>query len=123
MNFFKLLSIVGFLNFPALVGLCLLSSDFVYVVFGQKWMFIVGVMQVLCIAGLLRAIGNPIGSLLMAKARVDLSFKFNVVKIFMFAPALFFGAKSAGLMGVAIGFLLVQLLNTYLTYFVLISQS
>ncbi|HHT5702490.1 TPA: MOP flippase family protein [Raoultella planticola] len=119
-NFFKLLSIVGFLNFPALVGLCLLSSDFVYVVFGQKWMFIVGVMQVLCIAGLLRAIGNPIGSLLMAKARVDLSFKFNVVKIFMFAPALFFGAKSAGLMGVAIGFLLVQLLNTYLTYFVLI---
>ncbi|HBQ5918553.1 TPA: oligosaccharide flippase family protein, partial [Klebsiella pneumoniae subsp. pneumoniae] len=117
-NFFKLLSIVGFLNFPALVGLCLVASDFVYVLFGQNWMFIVSAMQLLSLAGLLRAIGNPIGSLLMAKARVDLSFKFNVVKIFMFAPALYFGAKYAGVTGVAVGFLSVQTLNTILTYFV-----
>ncbi|OZQ46312.1 MOP flippase family protein [Klebsiella variicola] len=119
-NFFKLLSIVGFLNFPALVGLCLVASDFVYVLFGQNWMFIVSAMQLLSLAGLLRAIGNPIGSLLMAKARVDLSFKFNVVKIFMFAPALYFGAKYAAVTGVAVGFLSVQTLNTILTYFVLI---
>ncbi len=32
--------------------------------------------------GAARSVGNPIGSLLMAKARVDISFKFNVFKPF-----------------------------------------
>lgn len=41
--------------------------------------------------GLLRFVGNSIGSLLMAKARVDISFKFNVFKIFLFISAIVIG--------------------------------
>lgn len=50
------------------------SNNFVPLVFGEKWSSIIPVLQLLCIVGLLRSVGNPIGSLLMAKARVDISF-------------------------------------------------
>nr|WP_154324764.1 MOP flippase family protein [Pantoea sp. 201603H] len=119
-NFYKLLSLVGLLNFPTLLGLLVVSDNFVLFMFGEKWLFIVPILQILCVVGLLRSIGNPIGSLLMAKARVDISFKFNVVKFFLFVPAIWLGAKLGGGLGASIGFLLVQIINTWLSYFVLI---
>ncbi|WP_312946072.1 MOP flippase family protein [Superficieibacter sp.] len=119
-NFYKLLSVVGIINFPALLGLMVVSENFVLLVFGEKWVGIVPVLQLLCIVGLLRSVGNPIGSLLMARARVDLSFKFNVFKTFLFIPAILIGGHLAGVIGVTLGFLLVQILNTILSYFVMI---
>lgn len=77
-------------------------------------------MQSLSLAGPLRAIGNPIGPLLMVRAWVDPSFKLNVVRIFMLVPALCFGAKYAGVARVATGSLSVQTLDTILTRSVLV---
>ncbi|EGI1170768.1 MOP flippase family protein [Escherichia coli] len=90
-NFYKLLSVVGIINFPALLGLMVVSNNFVPLVFGEKWNSIIPVLQLLCVVGLLRSVGNPIGSLLMA-----------------------------GAIGVTLGFLLVQIINTILSYFVMI---
>ncbi len=78
------------------------------------------ILQLLCVVGLLRSIGNPIGSLLMAKARVDISFKFNVFKTFLFIPAIVAGGHLGGALGVTLGFLLVQIINTVLSYFIMI---
>jgi lipopolysaccharide exporter len=120
LNFYKLLSIVGIINFPALLGLLVISNNFVPLVFGEKWQFITPVLQLLCVVGLLRSIGNPIGSLLMAKARVDISFKFNVFKTCLFIPAIIVGGYLAGALGVTLGFLFVQVVNTVLSYFIMI---
>lgn len=119
-NFYKLLSVVGIINFPALLGLMVVSNNFVPLVFGEKWLSIIPVLQLLCIVGLLRSVGNPIGSLLMARARVDISFKFNVFKTCLFIPAIIIGGQWGGAIGVTLGFLLVQIINTVLSYFVLI---
>lgn len=120
LNFYKLLSIVGIINFPALLGLLVVSNNFVPLVFGEKWQFITPILQLLCVVGLLRSIGNPIGSLLMAKARVDISFKFNVFKTCLFIPAIIVGGYLAGALGVTLGFLFVQVVNTVLSYFIMI---
>ena len=119
-NFYKLLSVVGIINFPVLLGLMVVASNFVPLVFGEKWNSIIPILQLLCVVGLLRSVGNPIGSLLMAKARVDISFKFNVFKTFLFIPAIIVGGHMAGAIGVTLGFLLVQIVNTVLSYFVMI---
>ncbi len=111
---------MGIINFPALLGLMVVSNNFVPLVFGEKWNSIIPVLQLLCVVGLLRSVGNPIGSLLMAKARVDISFKFNVFKTFLFIPAIVIGGQMAGAIGVTLGFLLVQIINTILSYFVMI---
>lgn len=119
-NFYKLLSVVGIINFPVLLGLMVVSNHLVPLVFGEKWVSIVPVLQLLCVVGLLRSVGNPIGSLLMAKARVDISFKFNVFKTCLFIPAIITGGHLGGAIGVTLGFLLVQVVNTVLSYFVMI---
>ncbi|GAL57489.1 putative lipopolysaccharide transporter WzxC [Pseudescherichia vulneris NBRC 102420] len=120
LNFYKLLSAVGIINFPVLLGLMVVANNMVPLVFGEKWRGIIPILQLLCIVGLLRAVGNPIGSLLMAKARVDISFKFNLFKTALFVPAIILGGQWAGALGVTLGFLLVQVINTVLSYFVMI---
>jgi lipopolysaccharide exporter len=51
---------------------------------------------------------------------VDISFKFNVFKTFLFIPAIIVGGHMAGAIGVTLGFLLVQIVNTVLSYFIMI---
>lgn len=119
-NFYKLISLVGIINFPALLGLLVVSDKVVPLLFGEKWNSVIPVLQLLCVVGLLRAIGNPVGSLLMATSRVDLSFKFNVFKTFLFIPFIIVGGLWKGVIGVTLGFLAVQVINTVLTYFVLL---
>ena len=48
-NFYKLLSVVGIINFPALLGLMVVSNNFVPLVFGEKWNSIIPVLQLLCV--------------------------------------------------------------------------
>lgn len=119
-SFYKLISLVGIINFPALLGLMVVAHNFILFIFGERWVFITPILQILCVVGLLRSIGNPIGSLLMAKARVDISFKFNLFKTLLFIPSMLVGVKLGGVVGVALAFLAVQVINTYLSYFILI---
>lgn len=119
-NFFKLLHVISYINFPALLGLCIIAKDFVYLVFGEKWLFIVPTLQLLCIAGAMRMVANPIGSLLMAKAKMELSVRFNFVKTIIFIPVLYFSTIWNGMVGAAIGFLICQAINALLSYFFLL---
>ncbi|EPY6975751.1 MULTISPECIES: MOP flippase family protein [Klebsiella] len=119
-NFFKLLHVISYINFPALLGLCIVAKDFVYLVFGDKWLFIVPTLQLLCIAGAMRMVANPIGSLLMAKAKMELSVRFNLVKIIIFIPVLYFLTIWYGMVGAATGFLICQIINALLSYFFLL---
>ncbi len=77
-------------------------------------------LQLLGSVGLLRSVGNPMGSLLMAKARVDISFKYNVFKTFRFLPEIVIGWQIACAICVKLGFLLYQIINTILSYFLII---
>ena len=56
----------------------------------------------------------------MAKARVDISFKFNVFQNLSVYSGGVIGGQMAGAIGVTLGFLLVQIINTILSYFVMI---
>ncbi|MCR2232432.1 oligosaccharide flippase family protein, partial [Salmonella enterica] len=67
----KLLALI---SFPLLIGLTTVSDLFVEVVFGEKWLQAVPVLNILAIVGLLRVLMNPNGSVLLAKGRADLAF-------------------------------------------------
>ena len=43
-NFYKLLSVVGIINFPVLLGLMVVASNFVPLVFGEKWDSIIPIL-------------------------------------------------------------------------------
>lgn len=119
-NFFKMLHFIGHVNFPFLMILCFLSDDFISIFFGESWGFINNVFKILCVCGALRIVANPLGALLMAKARMDLSLKFNILKIFLFLPVIYFSVLWYGFIGAAFGFLICQVMNLIGSYFFLV---
>ncbi len=122
-GFYKLLTIVGLINFPLFFGLFVTAPTFVLVVFGSKWMDSVPLLRLLCGVGLLRSIGNPVGSLLMAKGLINRSFRFNLFKMIFQIPGIIIGAYFGGSVGVAAVFLTLQLFYTYFSYSYLIKAA
>src|SRR5262249_18497420 len=71
--------LVSTLVFPIMAGLGVIAPLAVRVVFGEKWLAAVPIIQILCTLGALRALSNPVGSLLLAKGKVEVSFGWNVL--------------------------------------------
>jgi len=92
------------LNFPIYGGLIMTSSIFVPIIFGEGWEPVVPVLQVLSLGALIWTISNPVGSVLLAKGRADVSFMLNllraVVLVGMLALAYWMGRS---ILSIAIG--------------------
>jgi O-antigen/teichoic acid export membrane protein len=96
-------------NAPILIGGAAVASMLVPLALGPKWISVVPVLQVLAFVGLSRSIGNPVGSLLLAKGRPDLAFRFTFCVVLLQIPAVYLGARIGGIAGVAWTVLVLQL--------------
>lgn len=101
---------ISLITFPSLVGLMVVAPEFVRVVFGVKWSPAIFPLQSLCIFGMLRSIVTMVGSIILAKGRPDIEFKWS---IFTFIPRtlILFVGSFYGLNGVAISLCLYMLLS------------
>ncbi len=108
------------MNFPIFFALFVLAEPFIIVVFGAKWLTTVPILRILCGVGLLRSLGNPVGSLMYAKGEARRIFLFNVYKVFLQVPGIIAGAYLGGAMGVAIAFLCLQMFFSSFNYTFLI---
>lgn len=121
-NFYKLLNILNFVNFPIFFSLFVLAEPFIVVVFGAKWLTSVPILRILCGVGLLRSLGNPVGSLMYAKGEARRLFHFNLYKVFLQVPGIILGAYLGGALGVAIAFLCLQVCFSSFNYSFLIRK-
>ncbi len=71
----KLLSTVAF---PLLIGLAATAPLVIPVLFGKGWTSSILLVQVLVPLGMVKVLGNPSGSVLLAKGRADIGFKWNL---------------------------------------------
>lgn len=71
----KVLSLV---TMPVLVFLGFFSHDIVYVVFGKGWDTTAELLPALALIGILRALANPGGAIILALGRADVCFWWNV---------------------------------------------
>lgn len=70
----KLLSLV---TMPLLAFLIFFSSEVVSLVFGKGWETTASLLPILALVGILKALGNPGGALILAKGRADIGFWWN----------------------------------------------
>ncbi len=91
---------VSLLLFPFSALAAALADPLVSVLLGPAWEQSVAPVRWLALLALFYAIGNPIGSLLLAKGRVRLGFGMNVWMIVLYASAIVLGA-GGGAEGVA----------------------
>lgn len=100
-GYFSLLRLLTLINAPLLVGCAAVAAVATPTLFGDKWIPAISSIQILAFVGLIRAVLNPVGSLLLAKGRADVSFKFTIGVMFAQIPAVYLGAHFAGIMGAA----------------------
>lgn len=80
----------------------------------------VPLVQVLAFVTLMRSTGNPVGSLLLAKGRADLGFKWNCLLLVTQLPGVYLGAYFGDALGVAIALVILQLIYSVFNYLILI---
>ena len=88
-------------NAPLYYALTLYSGEIIGLLFGEKWLDSSRVLQILALWGLLRSIGNLVGSLVYAVGQVRRAFWWNVALFFCVPPFLLLGAYIDGAEGVA----------------------
>lgn len=97
------------INAPLLLGVAAVMQGTIGVVFEPKWEPSVHIVEALALVALFRSMANPVGSLILAKGRADLEFKWNIGVMTCQAMAVWIGARLGGGIGVALGLLVVQI--------------
>lgn len=107
-GYLKEIYYISILIFPILLGLSVLAPEFILTIYGTKWISAVSVVQILCLVGLLKSIGGPVGNIFYSKGRSDISFKFNIFYILTLTIAIIIGVKW-GINGVAFSILVLMI--------------
>lgn len=92
-NYLKALN--GFLSvvIPGYLILMILASPVVRLMYGSEFQDIVPLVQILCIYMMFRAIGNPLGSLIVATGRTDLGLVWNLITLIIMPIAVIIGSQ------------------------------
>lgn len=100
--YLKIVRYTAIISFPLLVGLMILSPQFVMVVYTSRWIDMVLPLRILCIYGICFSITTFIGIVFDSTGHPEYSFRFSLVTLVGTVLAILFGIRY-GLAGVAIG--------------------
>ncbi len=77
-GYIELSKVIALVSFPVLAILAATASVLIPLFFGANWEEAVPLVQILSLLGVLRALNNPSGSVLLAKGRADILFFKNI---------------------------------------------
>ena len=86
-------------NFPVFVFLGVFADEVVMLLYGERFRDAAGLMRVFAVWGLLRSVGNPVGSVLYAVGKARRAFAWNLVLLALFPLAYWIGLRTKGLDG------------------------
>ncbi len=100
--YLKVLKATSLLAVPAAAGLIVLAPDLVCILYGQKWLPMVGALQILCVHGGLRSLTAASGPLYLAIGKPNISFYVNLLRIAVILVLIFPLSTRLGIEGVSI---------------------
>lgn len=99
--------ILSVLVLPLGIGLAITADEVVRIVYGEKWLPVIPLLQILAVGGALRALFSLVASIYYARGRPDLALKINCVTAPLVLGGIFLGSNW-GVEGVAWAMVLVQ---------------
>lgn len=115
-GYLQIVALLTSLNAVMLIGFIFIAPQAIPLIFGPKWADSIILAQILAVVALLRSITAPSGSLMLAKGRADLSFRFNLIILWLMPLTVYIGARNNGALGVAVALLVAQILIQVLEY-------
>jgi len=101
--YLKVVSLISLITFPMMLGLVAVADDFVRVVFGERWMPAVPILQVLCVVGAMQSVGATVGDIYQAKGRTDVMLRVGMIGAALMSVA-FLAGVHWGALGVAVAY-------------------
>ncbi len=97
--YLKALKYIAFVSIPASGGLLVLAPEVVKFFLGERWMEMVPAMRILCIFGIIRALGGTTGPLFQGVGRPDIITKLNLGKLLIIAVLIVPLTRQYGIVG------------------------
>ena len=93
------------LTFPMMLGLSALAEPAILVIYGDKWRSAVGIVQVLCFAGLAQSVYNTASWIFLSCGRPDILFRLGILSMLVRVAGVLIGMQW-GLLGIAWAYVL-----------------
>ncbi|HLW31036.1 MAG TPA: MOP flippase family protein [Aequorivita sp.] len=88
-SYLRLINLVSSINFFMYLGVIIFAPFIVAILYGPDYEYIVILVRILAIYMYIRSIGNPIGSLVIATGKTNISFYWNLFSIAIMAMFIF----------------------------------
>lgn len=118
-NYCKLLNILSIINYFFYLIICIAAKPITYIVYGEEYLSVSPILAILSIWGMLSCVGNPVGNIVIAFGRTDLSFKYTIVRIFIYVPIIYYLSR-VGLEAMTLGQILLGAISLELTWFMIL---
>jgi O-antigen/teichoic acid export membrane protein len=105
-SFLRLSKYLAVVAVPAQVGLALVASDLVRVLLSGQWLAMIGLLKVLCLAGIAYVLPLPVSALLTARGRAQTLLRLAGLATVLSAAA-FLAGSPLGLAGIAAAWIVV----------------
>jgi O-antigen/teichoic acid export membrane protein len=106
-------------NFPIYISMIFFAPEIVQLLLGPKWQETVYLLQIFSVWALVRSTGNPVGSLLLALGRADLSFKWNIA-MFCVLPLAIWWSSQYGVTGMATAMMMLMMVMYWPNWYFLV---
>ncbi|GJL67430.1 MAG: lipopolysaccharide biosynthesis protein [Nitrospirales bacterium] len=106
-GFLQILELISAVLIPIYTVLIVLAGPALHVAMGPQWGPSAPLLQILGFVGIVLGLGNPMGSLFLAKGRPDISLILNVIRIILDVAAITIAFRY-GVLGIAIAVLIVR---------------
>ena len=119
--YLKTVKYVASVNFPVYTLMIVLAPEIVYIFLGERWLEYTTIFQLLSVYYMFRAIGNPVGSLLLARGRPDIEFYWNILML-IYVPLWVVAGSYYGLVGISLALALSHILLVFIDWFFLVKK-
>src|SRR5262249_39285181 len=107
--YLRAVSCIAAVAFPTMLGLLVTAPEAIDVIYGRQWAPLVPILQILCVVGVLQAVGTTTGTIFMARARPGLVCGWGLAAAALIYPSFFIGVRW-GVMGVAVAYAVANVL-------------
>jgi O-antigen/teichoic acid export membrane protein len=113
--YLKIIKFISLLTFPAMIGLSLVSKEFVLLFFGASWSGMIGVLSILSLVGTFQSVFSLNGMIYNSLGKADIAFRVSIIVNTVLIIAFLIGINS-GIIGMAWSYLIASLLLFYPIY-------
>lgn len=113
--YLRLVSIVAFVSFPLATGLFVAARPFVLTLYGDRWVGVIRVLQILCVPLLLQCVGSTVGLIYQTSGRTDWLFRWGCAASATVVVSFAIGIHW-GITGVATGYAVASIVLFYFNF-------